>query len=181
MPDPVEGSVFRTVMRRVPSPVVVITAKGGDDARGITIGSFTSVALDPPLVSFNVGTQSRMYDVMETCSRFAVHVLSEEQVHLAKRFAVPGLTAREQFEGVPHSHDEYGTPVLEGVTARMHCTLHDAVPAGDHVLYVGLVVDVDDRPDRGAVLYYHSGYRGVGSELPSTELSPVNRVSSDSS
>jgi flavin reductase (DIM6/NTAB) family NADH-FMN oxidoreductase RutF len=181
MSDPVEGSVFRTVMRRVPSPVVVVTAQGEGDARGITIGSFTSVALDPPLVSFNVGQQSRMYEVMETCSRFAVHVLSEEQVHLAKRFAVPGLTGREQFDAVPYTEDEHGTPMLNGVSARMHCTPHDAVPAGDHVLYVGLVVDVDECPDRGAVLYYHSSYRGVGSELPSTEFSPVNRVSSDSS
>lgn len=181
MSDPIEGSVFRSVMRRVPSPVVVVTAQGQGEARGITIGSFTSVALDPPLVSFNVGRESRMHEVMESCSQFAVHVLSEGQVHLAKRFAIPGLTGAEQFEAVAHTQNDLGTPLLDGVTARMHCTPHDAVSAGDHTLYVGLVVDVDERPDEGAVLYYHSSYRGVGSELPSTELSPVKRASSDSS
>lgn len=168
-------------MRRVPSPVVVVTAEGEGEARGITIGSFTSVALAPPLVSFNVGRESRMYRVMEACSRFVVNVLGEGQAHLAKRFAVPGLTGAEQFEAVSYTRDEHGTPLLEDVTARLTCKPHEAMPAGDHVLYVGLVVDVDECADRGAVLYYQSTYRGVGSELPSTAFSPVKRVSSESS
>jgi flavin reductase (DIM6/NTAB) family NADH-FMN oxidoreductase RutF len=185
MSEPVEGNVFRTAMRRVPSPVVVVTAEGTregqTEARGITIGSFTSVALDPPLVSFNVGCESRMYPLMETCSRFAVNVLGEGQAHLAKRFAVPGLTGTEQFEAVPHTRNAHGTPTLDGVSARLHCIPHDSIEAGDKKLYVGLVVQVDERPDDGAVLYYRSSYRGVGSELRSTELSPVKRVSSESS
>lgn len=181
MSEPVEGRVFRASMRRVPSPVVVVTAKGEAETRGITIGSFTSVALDPPLVSFNVGLDSRMYSVMETCSRFAVNVLGEGQAHLAKRFAIPGLTDAEQFEAVSYSQDEDGTPLLDGVSARFHCTPHDFIRAGDKVLYVGLVVQVDEQPDSGAVLYYQSSYRGVGSELRSTEFSPVKRVSSESS
>lgn len=168
-------------MRRVPSPVVVVTANAGDNARGITIGSFTSLALDPPLLSFNVGHESRMFDVMEACSHFAVHVLSEEQVHLAKRFAVPGLTGQEQFDAVPHTEDATGTPRLDEVTARFLCTPHDSIAAGDHTLYIGLVVEIDRPSDAGAVLYYQSTYRGVGRELTSTELSPVKRVSSDSS
>lgn len=168
-------------MRRVPSPIVVVTAQGHDEARGITIGSFTSVALEPPLVSFNVGKDSRMHTVLEACSRFAVQVLSEEQAHLAQRFAEPGLTGEQQFEAVPATSDEHGTPHLKDVSARFHCTTHRSMPAGDHTLYVGKVVDIDEPPNRGAVLYYQSSYRGVGSELPSTEFSPVNRVSSDSS
>lgn len=168
-------------MRRVPSPVVVVTAEGTSEVRGITIGSFSSVALDPPLVSFNVARESRMYRVMEVCSRFAVNVLGDGQASLAKRFAVPGLTGPKQFEAVPYTQDAHGTPLLDGVSARLHCVPHDAVEAGDKTLYVGLVVGIDDQSDQGAVLYYKSSYRGVGSELPSTELSPVKRVSSDSS
>lgn len=179
--EPVDAATFRTLMGRVPSPVVVVTAQGADEARGITIGSFSSVALEPPLVSFNVGLESQMYDVMEACERFAVHVLGEEQAHLAERFAVPDLSGTEQFESVSHSRDTRGTPILEGGSAVFHCVPHDSLPAGDHVLYVGLVVDVDERPDRGGVLYYKSDYREVGSELRSTRLAPVNRTSSDSS
>lgn len=181
MAEPVDAGTFRTLMRRVPSPVVVVTARNAQEARGITIGSFSSVALKPPLVSFNVGCESQMYDVMENCERFAVHVLSEQQAHLAKQFAVPNLSGSKQFESVPHSRDAHGIPILENVSAVFHCVPHDSLPAGDHVLYVGLVVDLEEHPDRGAVLHYKSGYRGVGSELRSTRLAPVNRASSDSS
>ncbi len=181
MPDPVPGDAFRAVMRRVPSPVVVVTAQGPREARGITIGSFTSLALDPPLVSFNVGCGARMHEVMEACDRFAVHVLGEEQAHLAKRFAIPGLTGAEQFESVPYHEDAHGLPVLNGVTAVFHCVPEDSLVAGDHELYVGRVVGMEEHPDHGAVLYYQSGYHGVGSELPSREFSPVKRLSSESS
>ncbi|MFP4228326.1 MAG: flavin reductase family protein [Salinivenus sp.] len=181
MSDPVPGDAFRALMRRVPSPVVVITAQGATEARGITIGSFTSLALEPPLVSFNVGCASRMHAVMDACDRFAVHVLGERQAHLAKRFAIPGITSTEQFEGVRYQRDRYGTPVLDGVSAVMHCVHHDSIVAGDHELYVGRVVELEKPPDQGAVLYYQSGYHGVGSELPSREFSPVKRVSSESS
>lgn len=176
-----EPSTFRASMRRVPSPVVVVTAQGPREARGITIGSFSSVALDPPLVSFNVAHESRMLEVMEGCERFAVHVLGENQAHLAEQFAVPDLSGPEQFKSVPHARDAHGTPILEGGSAVLHCRPHDSLAAGTHRLYVGLVVNVEERPDRGAVIYYKSGYRGVGSELRSTRLAPVNRASSDSS
>lgn len=181
MVDAVEGAELRSALRHVPSPIVVVTAKGREETRGITIGSFTSVALDPPLVSLNVGRESRMYPVMESCSAFAVNVLGEEQAHLAKRFAIPGISGPQQFEAVSYRLDDQGTPFLEGVTAHLTCVPHDSITAGDHVIYVGLVVDVEKSDDRGAILYYQSTYRGVGSELRSREVSPVKRVSSESS
>ena len=176
-----EPSTFRAAMRRVPSPVVVVTAKGPREARGITIGSLASVALEPPLVSFNVAHESRMFEVMEGGEGFAVHLLDETQAHLAEQFAVPDLSGPKQFEAVPHDRDAHGTPILDGGSAFLHCRPYDSLPAGDHQLYVGLVLEVEERPDRGAVIYYKSSYRGVGSELRSTRLPPVNRASSDSS
>jgi len=181
MVEPVEGDELRATLRRVPSPVVVVTAKGRTETRGITIGSFTSVALDPPLVSFNVGQDSRMFDVMESCRYFAVNVLGEGQAHLAKRFALPGISGEQQFDSVSFTRDGRGTPFIDGVSAHLSCVPHDSIVAGDHVIYVGLVVNVWNRSDRGAILYYQSAYRGVGKELRSRDVSPVKRVSSESS
>lgn len=181
MSESVDGTLFRAAMRRVPSPVVVVTAAGDGTARGITIGSFTSVALDPPLISFNVGMESRMHEVMEDCDRFAVHLLGEGQVYLANHFATPDLTGAEQLEHVAHTRNAHGTPVLDDVPVVLHCEPHGSMPAGDHTLYVGRVVDVQEGPDTGAVLYYQRAYRGVGSELKSTVLSPVNASSNESS
>lgn len=181
MSDPVDATTFRALMRRVPSPVVVVTARGPDEARGITIGSLSSTSLDPPLVCFNVGRDTQMFEVMEDCEEFAVNVLGEEQAHLAEHFARPDLTGSEQLESVRHARNARGTPILEGGSGVLRCVPHGSLPAGDHVLYVGLVVDVEMHPDRGAVIYYKSTYRGVGNELRSTRLDPVNRSSNDAS
>jgi len=184
MPESADESRFRAAMRRLPSPVVVITASDpSPDAagRGITIGSFSSVALEPPLVSFNVARDASMHDVMQHCERYAIHVLGERQAPLATRFAEPGRTGAEQFDDVPHRVDEHGTPILKHASLVLHCVPHDAIEIADKTVFFGRVVRIDDNPDDGAVLYYQRSYRGVGSELPSTVLSPVKRASSDSS
>jgi flavin reductase (DIM6/NTAB) family NADH-FMN oxidoreductase RutF len=181
MPESVDGETLRRVMRRVPSPVTVITAADATEARGITIGSFTSVALEPPLVCFNVNHDAQMHDVVLDASRFAVHILGDGQAHLANHFAVPDLTGDEQLRSVSHAVDEHGTPILDEVTAVLHCVHHDVFTAGDKSIIVGRVVEVQANDDRGAVLYYKRTYRGVGDELRSTLLSPVKRASNDTS
>jgi len=181
MPDSVDATAFRMTMRRVPSPVVVITMTDGTDVRGITIGSFTSVSLDPPLVSFNVTRTAESHRILQGADRFAVHVLAEEQVHLANHFAKPHLSGEEQFADVPHAVDAHGTPVVDGVSSVLHCVPHSQLPAEDHSLFLGRVVEVVDHEDRGAVLYYQSSYRSVGSELQSSLSPPVNSSASGSS
>jgi flavin reductase (DIM6/NTAB) family NADH-FMN oxidoreductase RutF len=163
----VDGAALRQVMRRVPSPVVVVTAPTeGGAARGITIGSFASLSLHPPLVCFNVTQTAAMHDPLLGAGRFAVHVLGEAQAHLAEHFALPSLTGAEQLAAVEHTHDAHGTPVLADVAAVLHCTLHTTFAAGDHTVVVGRVAAVDAPPnERGAVLYYQRAYRRVGEEL----------------
>ncbi|NNE36302.1 MAG: flavin reductase, partial [Rhodothermales bacterium] len=65
-------------MRRVASPVTVVTAGRGDEARGITIGSFTSASLDPPLITFNLSRRARMHSLLPRTDRFVVHVLGDD-------------------------------------------------------------------------------------------------------
>lgn len=168
-------------MRRVPSPVVVVTAQGAGQIRGITIGSFTSVAIDPPLVSFNVRHVGGMHDVLSAADRFAVHLLGEGQAHLAKHFAIPDLTGQEQFEKVNHVIDAHGTPILDDVPSVLVCEPYRKLVLDDDTIHVGHVVHIEERDEDGAVLYYQRNYRKVGSELRSTLLSPVNRTSSESS
>ncbi len=181
MSESVDGETLRQVMRRVPSPVTVVTAAGAKEARGITIGSFTSVALEPPLICFNVNHDAQMHDVLLDAPRFAVHILSEAQAPFANHFAVPDRTGPEQFRLIPHTIDEHGTPILDDATAVLHCVHHEVFTAGDKSVIVGRVVDIDMNPDRGAVLYYQRTYRGVGDELRSTLLSPVKRASNETS
>lgn len=175
----VDGEALRGVMRHVPSPVVVVTAAGEEEARGITIGSFTSVSLEPPLISFNVGRDTRMFGVITAARRFAVHLLGEEQAHLCNRFALPDLSGAAQFEDVPHQVDSEGTPVLKDVLAVLHCSRYAVYDAGDHVILLGEIVGIAQVREGAPILYYNRDYRSVGEAVRVSLLEPVNRVSSD--
>ncbi len=148
-------------MRHVPAAVTVVTV-GGDEPRGVTIASFSSVSLDPPLVAFNVQKGARMFPLVERAERYAVHVLPAGRVDLSDHFADPELSGREQFEKVPHEVGRNGLPLLEGMLAVLECEPWAVYDAGDHALFVGRVVRISTGADGEPVLYYQRSYRQVG-------------------
>ena len=151
---------MRQTMRRTASPVTVVTAGTGDDARGITIGSFTSASLDPPLITFNLSRGARMHAILPFTDRFVVHVLGDHQADLSDHFALPDLDGKTQFATVDHSLDE-GIPVLVDCQAIFYCTVHNVFPVGDHSLIVGLVERVSSRVNGDPLVYYDRAYRRV--------------------
>lgn len=162
----VDGDMLRAVMRRVASPVTVITAAADGEARGATIGSFTSVSLEPPLVSFNVQKESSFFGAVSRADAFAIHLLTEGQAELANHFALSDLSSEAQFRDVPHvqaSPDH--PPVLEGTFGVLHCRRYAVHDAGDHALFIGRVERVVEAEGRGPLLYYARSYRAVGGEV----------------
>ena len=148
-----DGAVLRSVMRRVPSPVTVVTAAGEEEARGVTIGSFTSVSLEPPLISFNVERRARMHEVLLGACHFAVHILGDKHAPLCNHFAKPDCSGMEQLEVVPHRLDAYGSPVLESALVVLSCRSYATFVAGDHSIFIGEVIEVEER-EAGAVFLY---------------------------
>jgi len=151
----IDTAVFRQLCGRFPTGVVVLTTTA-DDGRpvGMTANSFTSVSLDPPLVSINVDHHAAMHRHMARAERFALNVLESRQEALSRRFAgeLP-----DRFDGVGFSLSERGLPLLHGVLATLECTRHTAFEAGDHTIVVGEVTAGsvgDGRP----LLYYRGGY-----------------------
>ncbi len=157
-----KGEDLRAVMRHVPSPVTIVTFASPEGAKGITIGSFTSVSLDPPLISFNVMHESSMHDVLLEAENYAVQILREDQVALSERFSIPDQSSKEQFEGVMHHMDGDAMPVLDNVLAILRCRPFNAVSAGDHTLFIGEVLDVTSMSSGKPLLYYQQSYRKVG-------------------
>ena len=179
MDQRIDGQALRQAMRRVPSPVTVVTAAGADEVRGITIGSFTSVSLAPPLISFNVDHAAQMHDLIVAAERFAVHILADTQAHLSNHFAVKDRSGAEQFASVAYRADTHGTPILEGALAVFHCTRYAVYPAGDHTLILGQVYQIDERAEGAPILYYDRSYRTVGAEPDVSAASVVKRGSSE--
>ena len=174
----VDGEALRTVMRRLPSPVTVVTAAAPTEQRGITIGSFTSVSLDPPLISFNVARIAQMYGLITEAAHFAVHILHEDQAHLSNHFALPDLPGDAQFEGVPHRVGAHGTPILDDVLAVLHCRRYAVYDAGDHVIVLGEVLQIEDDGSGRPVLYFDRSYRKVGEAVVPRPSASMKRSSS---
>lgn len=159
------GEALRSVLREVASPVVVVTTQTPDGPHGATIGSFTSVSLDPPLVSFNVTHGTRLHDALAVADAWAVHLLSADQAELAEHFAVPDLSGPAQLAPFPHVAPEDGPPLLRHTLGVLRCRPHVQFEAGDHTVFVGEVQDLIAGAGRRPLLYYRQSYRGVGDEV----------------
>lgn len=134
--------------------------------RGITIGSFTSVSLNPPLISFNVQCRSRIHPLIVAADRFAIHILSADQVALSEHFAAPNLSDEEQFRTVAHQLGPDRTPILDGVLAVITCTRHAVYEAGDHSILLGRVLHIDDGVADRPLVYYNRAYHSLDGDLP---------------
>ena len=159
------GEALRKALRDVASPVVVVTTEAPDGPRGATIGSFTSVSLDPPLVSFSVTHGTQMHDALAATDVFAVHLLEAGQADLAAHFAIPDLGSDAQLAPFSHTRAPGVPPLLDGALGVLLCHTTARVEAGDHTLYLGEVTElIPGRPGQ-PLLYYRQSYRGVGEEV----------------
>lgn len=129
--------------------VTVVTAHDADGSPiGFTANSFSSVSLDPPLVSICLANSSRNYDALANASGFAVNVLSEMQKDISNTFARP---VEDRFAAVPWRDGPHGAPVFDGSSAWFDCSMFKTVEAGDHLILIGKVEAFENstRPGLG--------------------------------
>jgi flavin reductase (DIM6/NTAB) family NADH-FMN oxidoreductase RutF len=149
-----QPELLRAVLRRQAAGVVVVTAVHGDVPVGLTVSSFTSVSLAPPLVSFCIADRSSAYDAIEASDAFVVNVLGADQAAVAARFASP---VADRFAGVGWRRDPAGNPRVDGALAWLSCTTRSQIPVGDHLLVIGEITTV--RPGRPGCALVHTDGR----------------------
>jgi 3-hydroxy-9,10-secoandrosta-1,3,5(10)-triene-9,17-dione monooxygenase reductase component len=154
-PGPVPSAVMREVLGHFVTGIVVITALGPAGPLGFTCQSFASLSLDPPLVSFAPARSSTTWPGIREVGAFCVNVLAAGHEELSAGFARSGV---DKFAGVDWRAAPSGSPVLEGVSAWIDCTLWNEYDGGDHTVVVGLVQDLGADPDRLPLLYYRGRY-----------------------
>lgn len=159
------GEALRSALRSVPSPIVVVTVQTDAEPRGATIGSFASVSLDPPLVSFNVTHATRLHDALAASHALAIHFLAANQADIATRFAIPDLDGAKQFAPFDHQLDGVQPPLLYGVLSTLLCTIASTVEAGDHTVVIASVDSILPGRDASPLLYYEQSYRGIGAPV----------------
>ena len=146
-PETAAARELRQALGRFATGVTVVTALGPSGPMGMTVNSFTSVSLDPPLLLWCPARSSSRHDAFARAQAFAVHVLGAEQLDLCLRFTRGG----EGFAGLEDIANAEGVPVIAGVAARFDCVRHAAHEGGDHTVVIGQVARVtvggpDDHP-----------------------------------
>lgn len=151
----VDLSRFRRALGCFATGVAVVTTVDGKGTKvGMTISSFNSVSLDPPLVLWSVADDSFSYDVFTNADHFAVNVLAMHQKDLADRFA---LSRENKFDGLDYKEGLHGIPILPDFAACFECSTEHIYPGGDHKIIVGRVLRVEDR-ETDPLIFYRGHY-----------------------
>jgi flavin reductase (DIM6/NTAB) family NADH-FMN oxidoreductase RutF len=163
MPLTVDPKSYRRALGQFASGVTVVTTlDGAGNPLGLTVSSFCSVSLDPPLVLVCIDNRSETHDGFEASQVFGVSILAEGQEELSQRFAFGGP---EKFTGVQMVKGKHLVPLVPGALAHIECRVSAKLPGGDHTIYVGEVVQLSVHPGR-PLLYHASGYHCLRSEKP---------------
>ncbi|HRE42480.1 MAG TPA: flavin reductase family protein [Terricaulis sp.] len=134
-PDSIaDPALLRRVCATYPTGVAIVTASDGEQRRcGLTINSFISVSLDPPLVLWSLSSRSPNRAFFNSATQGAITILAHDQAELARRFARPH---QDKFDGVPLRKAAGDAPVIEGGVAFMRCAPWSVTEAGDHLLHI---------------------------------------------
>ncbi|MGW3728468.1 flavin reductase family protein [Streptomyces sp. NPDC000851] len=144
---------LRAIFGRFATGVTVITANYSGELFGVTVNSFTSLSLDPPLVLFCLHSRSSFRAALGVGSSFTVNILSEEQRDIAALFA-SGVDRFLKVNSVP---GRGGSPVLTNSLAYATCEVEQEVPGGDHVIVIGRVIDIGLLRREGKPLAFFAG------------------------
>ena len=150
---------FRSALSCFATGVTIVTCLGEDGApHGVTVNSFSSVSLSPPLIIFSLDLETRSLPSFQASAGFSVNVLASSQTSLSQKFAETGI---EKWDDVTWHKGETGAPVLEGVIACLDCLPEAAYPGGDHLIFVGRVENCEVKEGDAPLLFYKGAYREV--------------------
>src|SRR6478609_4491164 len=157
---------LRHILGHFATGLTVITAATPSGSAGFTCQSFSSLSLEPALVSFSPSRASTTWPLLRQAGRFTVNILPAGHEHLAAQFA---RSRSDKFAGVGYTKSPLGNPVLDQALAWVDCELHQEYDGGDHTIVVGAVRALGARPDAEPLLFYKGRYAGVGSRAGALE------------
>ncbi|WP_119155843.1 flavin reductase [Caldimonas tepidiphila] len=177
---PFDPRDFRQALGMFATGVTIVTARMDDGTPvGVTANSFNSVSLEPPLVLWSLARNARSLAAFRGAGQWNVHILSREQEALSNRFARAG---EDKFSGLELEAAVTSAPLLSGCSARFQCRTQFEYEGGDHVIFVGEVLDYD-RSERTPLLYVTGGYalatRAAGPVATEPQSQPASALFSE--
>lgn len=167
MSDPYEptgahfGSAeFRQALGHLPTGVTVIASLLDGEPVGLSVGSFFSVSLDPPMVGFCAAKSSTSFPKVQKVGSFCASILAGDQEAVSRVFASSGA---DKFRGLGwHASGDSGSPVLADALAWIDCRIASVVDAGDHVVVLGNVLHVEVARETDPLVFFRGGYHSLG-------------------
>ncbi|KIQ03859.1 flavin oxidoreductase [Agrobacterium tumefaciens] len=141
VPDADNTRSFRTALGNFPTGITVVTAQTPDGPIGMTVNSFSSVSLDPPLILWSPAKTSSRHDLFAGAMHFAIHVLAADQGELCTRFTRGGLA----FDELAWKTNAEGVPIIPGTLSRFECEKASVYDGGDHSILLGRVLRAAHR------------------------------------
>lgn len=153
---------YRRALGQFATGVTVVTTRAVDGRKvGVTVNSFSSVSLDPPLVLWSLSRDAPSFSDFTHAPHFAINILESAQHHLSRQFSTP---LPDKFSGVEHEESSDGLPLLKGVIAQFICRKVRQYDGGDHIILVGEVEHYNYGV--GEPLVFHSGRYRVATRHP---------------
>ncbi|WP_436529428.1 flavin reductase [Actinoplanes sp. HUAS TT8] len=165
---PVDSTTFRSVLGQWPSGVCVVTTIGPHGVHGMTASSFSSVSLDPPMVSVCLGNHLPSHALLGAAGRFAISFLGKDQAHIGRRFAGQDREITDRFAGLEWITTPNGCPVLADAVAWLDCRVAHAYPGGDHTIFVGEVTGAATPRVISPLLFHSRNWGQLADPLPAT-------------
>lgn len=159
---PVSEEELRSVMRYWATGVAVVAAADEGEKHGMTVNSFTSLSLAPPLVLVSLEKGTRTHRLVEQAENFGLTILTASQQAISERFAGRDTEQSDRFEGLETHTLVTGSPFLPSGLAFIDCRLTASHPAGTHTIFIGevLAARLNDSivGKERALLYFNRGY-----------------------
>lgn len=153
---PLDQRQFRDVMGSFATGVAVVTTRHATgQPAGVTVSSFTSVSLDPPLILFCLEWTAETWPAFRDAGFFAVNILAEGQAALSSRFATMRI---DRWAGIDHEPGPHGCPLLPGIVGWVVCRKHAVHEGGDHAILVGQVEMLECDAARSPLLHFRGAY-----------------------
>jgi len=146
---------LRRTMRAWTTGVTVVTAIHARQRYGMTVNSFTSISLEPPLVSVALKKLTHTHDLVEKSGKFSVTILATDQQEISDRFAGKHPEITDRFEGISTETLLIEAPLLKGGTGYLNCRVVNSIPVGENTLFVAEVIAAQDE-GTGEPLVYHN-------------------------
>jgi flavin reductase (DIM6/NTAB) family NADH-FMN oxidoreductase RutF len=156
--EPLEARELREAFACFPSGVTAVCAMVGGQPVGMAASSFTSVSLDPPLVSVCVARTSTTWPVLARAERLGVSVLSDAHSQVARALSAKGV---DRFADIDWELDEQGAIVVHGSTLWLSCSVYDSFAAGDHDVVLLRIIGLQSYPEVAPMVFHGSAFRSL--------------------